>query len=173
MKQTNEKFTFFWDGPFSQWCESKFYSEGIEYNCAEQFMMAHKAELFADHNAVTAILATKDPVEQKRIGRSIEGYSDELWHGLRGNGRPYCWNVVRLGNRLKFEQHEGLMKELLKTAGTTLVEASPVDTIWGIGLKASDPLAQNRATWRGKNWLGEVLTDVRETLLHDLKEARW
>lgn len=160
----DEKFTPFWDGPFSQWCSSPFVIDSTEYSCAEQYMMAQKARLFGDHYALVGIISTQDPEEQKRIGRSIVGYSDDAWQQLEANGKPLCWNVVFKGNLAKFEQNEGLRKELFKTAGTTLVEASPVDTIWGIGLKQTDPRAQDRTKWLGKNWLGEVLTEVREAL---------
>jgi len=61
----------------------------------------------------------------------------------------------------KFSQNPWLLDELKSTGDTTLVEASPFDCIWGIGLRASDPAAQNRENWRGLNWLGEVLTSVR------------
>lgn len=54
-----------------------------------------------------------------------------------------------------------LKRALLATGGTTLVEASPGDTIWGIGLRASNPKASRRDQWRGTNWLGEILTQVR------------
>src|SRR5690349_8988998 len=73
--------------------------------------------------------------------------------------------IVFRGNRAKFTTHRDLLALLLETHGSTLVEASPLDTIWGIGLAADDPSASDRSAWRGTNWLGEVLTRLRETLL--------
>ena len=160
-----EQFTFFWDGPFSQWCRSVFTIDDITYNCAEQYMMAKKAHLFGDHNAVVAILSTSDPEEQKRLGRGVVGYTDARWQQTQSNGQPLCWNVVYDGTMAKFSQHKGLRGELLKTVGTTIVEASPEDPIWGIGLRKSDPRAQHRQFWLGKNWLGEILTVVRDTII--------
>jgi len=164
MATTNEKFTFFWNGPFSQWCWSPFKVGAELYNCAEQYMMVQKAKLFGDHDAVHDIFSTRDPALQKQIGREVSGYSDEVWQAIQDNGRPLCWNIVFTGSMAKFQQNEDLMKALMETEGTTIVEASPVDTIWGIGLSSSDPDANNRSKWRGKNWLGEVLTQAREEL---------
>jgi len=75
-----------------------------------------------------------------------------------------AFGIVKRGSKAKYEQNPHLKRYLLETAGTTLVEASPYDTIWGIGLKADDPRAQNRETWRGTNWLGQVLTEVRNEM---------
>ncbi len=160
----SEKFTFFWDGPFSQWTLDPFMIKGIQYNCPEQYMMAAKARRFFDNAALRNILNESNPSRQKSLGRSVKGYCDNRWQELCSNGKPYCWNVVYAGNFAKFQQNWHAWKSLQKTAGTTLVEASPDDVIWGIGLRQSDPRAQDRALWLGKNWLGEVLTEVREAL---------
>lgn len=42
---TGESFTFFYGNasPFSQWHPARFTVEGVEYNCAEQYMMHQKA----------------------------------------------------------------------------------------------------------------------------------
>ena len=71
------------------------------------------------------------------------------------------------GNYAKFTQNPDLLKTLIDTIGTTLVEASPYDKVWGIGLAEDDPKALNRETWEGTNWLGEVLTDLRTYLYYD------
>ncbi|MEM7477795.1 MAG: NADAR family protein [Planctomycetota bacterium] len=157
-----ETFTFFWDGPFSQWHPCTFRLDGDRYNCAEQFMMAEKARYFMDDDALSAIMRADHPRDQKRIGREISGFDDSEWQHTETNGRPYCWNIVYRGNVAKFSQNPKLLDMLLRTAGTTLVEASPLDSIWGIGVAADDSRAYQRATWQGTNWLGEVLTAVRE-----------
>lgn len=69
-----------------------------------------------------------------------------------------------MANKAKFLQNDDILRELLKTVGTTIVEASPDDNIWGIGLSAEDPMAQNRSIWKGTNWLGEVLTSLRDEI---------
>ena len=159
-----ETFTFFWDGPFSQWYPSAFRLDGCRYNCAEQFMMAEKARYFQDEERLSAILRAEHPREQKQLGREITGFDEDEWQHLESNGRAYCWNIVYRGNVAKFTQNPELQKTLLRTGGTTLVEASPVDSIWGIGLAADDSRAQDRRSWLGRNWLGEVLTEVRDEL---------
>lgn len=156
-----ERFTLFWNGPFSQWAPSYFTLDGEEYNCAEQYMMARKAERFEDWDTHALIMEAEDPGRQKALGRIVDGFDKNEWEAEEDNGMPFCWNVVWRGNMAKFSQHGPFRRELLRTAGTTLVEASPHDRIWGIGLDASHPGARSRSTWRGTNWLGEVLTDVR------------
>lgn len=161
----SEEFTFFWDGPFSQWHACYFEIDGLEYNCAEQYMMAEKARLFGDEETLELIMETDVPRTQKELGRQVDGFDRDVWEDDdTDNGRPYCWNVVWQGNVAKFGQNDYLREILLATEGTTLVEASPEDVIWGIGLAEGDPGCHSRDTWRGLNWLGEVLTDVRAHL---------
>jgi len=151
-----EKFTFFWDGPCSQWYPSTFTVDGIVYDCAEQFMMADKARTFNDIETLALIMRpNQHPRDQKALGRVVKGYIDALWNG------GVSVNSVYKGNHAKFTQNKPLLDYLESTKGTTLVEASPYDKIWGIGLLSTDPRAQNRATWLGTNWLGETQTKLR------------
>lgn len=152
-----EKFTFFWNGPFSQWYPSTFVVDGVTYNCAEQYMMAQKALLFKDLTAHAKIMSTDSPKEQKKMGREVRNFQVHKWE-------KRAKQVVKDGNLAKFGQNPDLKQVLLETEGTTLVEASPYDKIWGIGLAEDDPKAQDRSQWQGENWLGEVLTQVREEL---------
>ena len=152
-----EQFHFFWGGPFSQWHKCKFIHGTTQYNCAEQFMMAQKAILFGDEDCLLKIMKSRDPKEQKSIGRGIQSFNENRW---RLNAR----RIVYIGNYRKFTQNSYLMDALMATKNKTLVEASPHDQIWGIGLAESDPRALSRDTWRGTNWLGEVLTKLREEL---------
>ena len=73
-------------------------------------------------------------------------------------------NILTLLFHFQFSQNEDLKKALMDTEGTVLVEASPVDRLWGIGLAADDERAKRKSTWRGENWLGYVLTDVRDCI---------
>ena len=157
-----EKFTFFLKGPFSQWIHSPFEVKQIKYNCAEQYMMAKKAILFGDTLMYTKIMSTNHPKLQKEYGREVKNFKKDVWD-------DYARKIVYNGNYAKFTQNEKLKTELLKTDGTTLVEVNPQDSIWGIGLMEGDFLTLKRSTWKGKNWLGEVLTKVREDIIYTKK----
>lgn len=152
-----EQFHFFWSGLFSQWYPCKFTHGGVEYNCTEQFMMAQKALMFDDVLTYAKIMASNNPKEQKALGRRVQNFDDVKW---RLNARK----IVYIGNYRKFTQNSRLYDALMATGDKILVEASPYDTVWGIGLIETDPRAQSRETWLGTNWLGEVLTKLRDEL---------
>lgn len=151
-------FVFFWSGWPSQWHPSTFVIDGVTYSCAEQFMMAEKARLFGDRRTLAKILAADSPKEHKALGRGVSPFDEARWTGA-------CREIVYRGNLAKFGQDEELGALLLATGTKTLVEASPLDRIWGIGLAAEDPRATDRSAWRGKNWLGEALMRVRAELV--------
>jgi len=153
-------YTFFFTGksPFSQWYRCRFVVDGVTYGCCEQFMMHGKAKLFGDADVAAQILAADHPEQHKALGRKVTPFDDATWKRER-------MNIVRAGNRAKFSQDAALRAALLATQGTTLVEASPHDRIWGIGLGAGDPRAQDPTQWKGQNLLGIVLTELREELL--------
>ncbi len=155
---TDEKFTFFWNGHFSQWYPCNFTVNGRTYNCAEQYMMANKAMMFDDLVSLKNIMDTSDPKEQKKIGRSVRGFNLQIWNAV-------ARDVVYRGNSAKFSQNPHLYQKLMDTEGTTLVEASPFDQVWGIGLSDDDPRAQDRSQWLGLNWLGETLTELRNNMI--------
>ena len=153
----------FWHPPsaFSQWTLSPFTVDLVEYNCAELFMMALKARLFGDDTALSAILATKDPREQKRLGRHVRLFDPELW-------RSECEHIVLHGNLAKFPQNEEMRLALVQTGDRRLAEASPHDTLWGIGLSARDPRASSPDSWCGQNLLGQALENARGILRRDI-----
>lgn len=153
-----EQFTLFYGGVFSQWHYSPFVIDGVEYNCAEQYMMAQKARLFQDASMLKAIMGTDDPSKQKAFGKKVKKFKKPVWEAV-------ARDVVMRGSLAKFTSSSDLLERLLETDGTTLVEASPTDVIWGIGLGEYDPDAKDREKWQGSNWLGQVLTDLRAHLL--------
>ena len=152
----------FWHPPsaFSQWTRSPFTKDLVEYSCAEQFMMASKARLFGDDTALSAILASNDPREQKRLGRRVRHFDHELW-------QSHCENIVLQGTLAKFSQNNEMRFALLQTGDRRLAEASPHDNLWGIGLSACDPRASSPDSWCGKNLLGQALENARELLRHE------
>ena len=150
-------FLFFWHGWPSQWHPSPFEVDGVSYRCAEQFMMAEKARLFGDDPTLAKILAADDPKTHKALGRQVQNFHPKTWTRA-------CRGIVERGNLAKFSQDDTLRQLLLDSHPKRLVEASPYDTIWGIGLRASDPRASNPEQWRGTNWLGLSLEAVRDAL---------
>ena len=147
---------------FSQWERRDFIVDGTQYNCCEQYMMASKARLFDDKEAERRIMRKTHPSDQKALGRLVRNFDAGKWNDV---ARDFVYE----GNYAKFSQHEDFKQKLLATAGTTLVEASYKDRIWGIGRGEDDPLALSRETWLGTNWLGEVLTKVRDDLIAGTK----
>jgi len=152
-----ENFHFFWGGPLSQWAKSNFVIDGVMYVTAEQYMMAQKALLFKDYSSYNDIMLTTSPLHQKRIGRSVKDFNKEVWESV-------AKDIVYRANYAKFTQNVGLYDYLMSTNDKVLVEASPDDKIWGIGLFETDPRALDRNQWLGTNWLGEILTNVREDI---------
>lgn len=161
-----EKFFYFWSGPFSQWAKSPFVINGEKYNCAEQYMMAEKARVFKDWATEQKIMSADTPDLQKSLGRMVRPFDEQVWFSV-------AKRIVYTGNYFKFTQNKKYFDELLDTDGYTLVEASPVDRLWGIGLAENDERARSRDTWQGKNWLGEILTNLREDLKNNLETYRY
>lgn len=156
MKVTNE-FILFWSGVFSQWFKSEFEIDGIKFSTAEQYMMYKKALLFNDEEVANAIMRTNNPKEQKALGRKVRGFNTDKWV-------KHCRQYVYEANLAKFTQNPEMYKELIGTDSRELVEASPKDRIWGIGLHYSDEKALDKSEWNGLNWLGEALMSVRDNL---------
>jgi ribA/ribD-fused uncharacterized protein len=141
----------------SQWFPCAFVIDGVTYRTAEHWMMAEKARLFRDDDALARVLACATPAEAKKHGRSVRDYDDAAWGRIRSEA------VVR-GNVAKFDQNPDLGAFLRSTGERILVEASPRDRVWGIGMGASNPDARDPAKWRGRNLLGFALVEARERL---------
>lgn len=164
----HHRFVFFWkptpqpdgnlgEGCLGQWWPSDFTVDGVGYCCAEQYMMAGKARMFGDDEMLAAILKTRDPKRMKALGRKVKNFQKEVWDAR-------CRRLVLEGNLAKFGQDPALTDYLLGTGDSILVEASPLDRIWGIGLGAKSPDAGDPMKWRGQNLLGFALTQARDIL---------
>lgn len=142
---------------FSQWFESPFTVDNINYKTAEHWMMANKALMFGDRNIFEKVIRCDKPGEAKELGRQVIGYDDQTWNKKK-------FEIVKIGNIHKFNQHPKFTDYLLKTDNRILVEASPVDTIWGIGLSQDSKDIENIYAWRGQNLLGFALMATRDFL---------
>ena len=141
----------------SQWWPSPFVVDGQTYPTAEHWMMAGKARLFDDPAGLAAVLATSDPDAARTAGRSVRNFDEQRWNAAR-------FDLVVAGNLAKFTQHADLREYLLSTGDRVLVEASPYDRIWGIGMAPANPTVRRPSAWRGLNLLGFALMDVRDQL---------
>ncbi|MFI9390328.1 NADAR family protein [Streptomyces bauhiniae] len=144
-------------GCLSQWWPAPFTVDGVEYATAEHWMMAAKARLFADPDAERLVLASGHPAGAKKAGRLVRGFDEEIWRRER-------FRIVVEGSVHKFAADPGLREFLLGTGERVLVEASPVDRVWGIGLGVQDEAAWDPARWEGPNLLGFALMEARERL---------
>lgn len=172
--QTDETidYLFFWghtpskDGTitkacFSQWWQSPFEVDSIMYATAEHWMMAKKAKLFGDLGMIDKILNANSPFDAKKLGREVKNFDPKIWG-------ENCFDIVCEGNYHKFSQHLPLKQFLLNTGNSVLVEASPRDRIWGIGMGQNNENARNPLMWRGKNLLNFALMAVRDKLRDEL-----
>ncbi|MGI4762419.1 MAG: NADAR family protein [Janthinobacterium lividum] len=162
------KYLFFWGHQksksgeitaacFSQWWAAPFIVEGVRYNTTEHWMMAQKALLFDNAAIYQQIIVARSPAEAKALGRQVKNFDEAVWNANRSA-------IVMRGNLEKFSQHQDLREFLLHTKDRILVEASPVDSIWGIGLAADNARAENPRQWNGLNLLGFALMEVRDAL---------
>jgi ribA/ribD-fused uncharacterized protein len=162
------KYLFFWGHTparrgtidkacLSQWWPAPFVVDGKRFATAEHFMMYEKARLFGDDASAEAILRDDRPPVAKELGRSVRGFVDDVWQAAR-------FDIVVRGSVAKFGQHDALKEYLLATGHLVLVEASPTDRVWGIGLAATDEHAEQPARWRGLNLLGFALMEARRQL---------
>lgn len=170
MENINEKlalpnytqdYAFFWQtgSPFSNWHHSAYTYEGIEFNCSEQGVMWSKAQLFNDEISSKRILEC-GPSQQKKmkdLGRGVKHFKDSTWK--KNRIRIYQEHCMA-----KFSQNSHLKQKLFETGNKTLVEASPNDAIWGIGLNETKAKKIHPSKWPGTNLLGIILTDIREQL---------
>jgi ribA/ribD-fused uncharacterized protein len=162
------KYVFFWGhrpqrdgsigtGCLSQWWPSLFTVDGVNFRTAEHYMMWRKALLFGDEEAARQIVAASHPRQAKMLGRRVRGFDEQTWADAR-------FGIVTEATVAKFGQRAELRDFLVGTGERILVEASPTDRIWGIGLAATDERTADPAQWRGLNLLGFALMKARAQL---------
>jgi ribA/ribD-fused uncharacterized protein len=155
-------YLFLWCGQcFSNWHHSpnQFVDPITElsFNSTEQYFMWAKATFFGDKEIADLVVKELDQRKIKELGRKIKNYNNDAWECVRFGFMVYA-------NYLKYSQNASMGNELLSTQGKILVEASPYDTIWGVGLGENDPHILSEENWKGRNLLGKALMKVRTML---------
>ena len=153
---TTDTHVYFWNGIYSNWdnCHFEDFSTGIKFKNSEQAFMWYKAQVFSDVETMELIQKESNPKLVKALGRQVKNFNDAMWNELRFDKMVYV-------NELKFSQNP-YYGQILKNTGTRiLVEASPYDKIWGVGLLETDPLIYDEKNWKGLNLLGKALIEVR------------
>ena len=153
-------FVFFWklhhkNEEFSNWYPCDITIEGIKYFCVEQYMMAKKALLFGDLDIYQQIMKSADPGECKDLGKLVKNFVSSVWDKCK-------YEIVYNANYAKFHQNDDLMGKLIATGDEIMAEASPLDSIWGIGMAADNPNAKDPDLWNGENLLGNILMEIRD-----------
>lgn len=153
---------YFWGSIYSQWCFSEFVIGDQTFVNTEQWMMYQKAITFRDFDSARRILATDNPQEMKAIGRRVKNFNADKWADV-------SFDFVVQGNYAKFKQNPAMLKCLLETEDRQIVEASPYDKIWGIGIGMHDERKYDKTQWDGDNLLGKAIMKVREQIKADLE----
>ena len=158
MMRVTDDYYFFWKHEFGQWTMRDITeTSGLTFNCCEQYMMYMKAVLFADFDTAARILNEDKPKRQQLLGREVINFDQNVWDG-------YKLDIVRRANYLKFSQHQDLQDRLMATGNRILVEASPYDLVWGVGLRSKNNKILDNTNWRGQNLQGKALMSVRKML---------
>ena len=154
---------FFWSNDYpenswmSNWHPCRIVHDGREFSSSEQLFMYLKASLFGDDRMKELIAKATTPRMAKARGRKVAPFDETIWRDRRVE-------LMTIAVRAKFSQNEDLKDKLLSTGESLLVEASPYDRVWGIGMRGSHRKAKTPSEWRGLNLLGEVLMEIRREM---------
>lgn len=160
--RVTDNYVFFFGSEFSN-----FYTpclielDGQTFTSSEQAFMYYKAKHFGDEESAKKILLTNIPAKAKKLGRVVKNFDSEEWMKV-------CKDVMKKVCKAKFEQNIGLKNKMLEYENQKFVEASPYDKIWGVGISEDDDMILDEKNWKGTNFLGEVLTEIRDELIKQI-----
>lgn len=156
--KTTDNFVFFWGYKdfMSNFYHKPFQYKGHLITCSEIGFMMEKAIQFNDDAVVLELASISKASEAKKLGRKIKAYDDKVWNEVR---------LARMVEVLteKFKDPE-LRHRLLDTGERILVEASPIDKIWGVNMDENHPDIETPSKWQGQNLLGIALMEIRKNL---------
>ena len=95
----------------------------------------------------------------KRLGKKVRNFDDKKWAGPNRKAM-----ATALKQKALYDEEFRRVLLDAQYAGMTFVEASPYDRIWGIGISVTTALKKGAAGWKGHNFLGRALTELRDEL---------
>jgi hypothetical protein len=139
----------------SNFYKCNFIEKGVLYNCSEQYFMYHKCKTFDPNNEslLNKIISETSPTIIKKYGRLVKNFNEEKWNEIK-------YEIMYNAIKLKFHQNNDIYIQLLETKNKNLYEASPYDTIWGIGISVKDAATKKH---KGLNMLGKLLMKFRNS----------
>ena len=154
-----DKHVAFWGSCFSNFFHCRITIDGWEWSSSEQYFMYRKAKHFNDAETMAKLLNETNPKKAKQLGREVKGFDADEWSKV-------SYDIMHKAVYEKFSQNRYLKDALLdeRLSDKHFVEGSPVDCIWGVGVSYEDPRVDDETQWRGTNWLGKILDQVREEL---------
>lgn len=155
---------YFWNSSLSNFHKMSIEIEGDKgekFPTSEHLFMYYKALHFNDLDAAERITRVKPPAFAKDIGRAVRNYNDEEWDNVR-----YQYMVDTL--RRKYANPSKERDFLVGTHPKILVEGSPYDKVWGVGIHYKDRRIVDVRNWEGDNLLGKALMEVRKEVLDNL-----
>lgn len=157
MERITDTHIYFWGSELSNWYMCKFEYKGHTFYNSEQAFMWEKSLYFNDKSTAKKILQEPDPRKNKKLGREVKNFVSNEWSKV-------CFDIMVNVNLSKFSTSLTLKKLLVETGSKTIVEASPLDNIWGIGLHWENDLVLDEKNWKGQNLLGNALMEVRKKI---------
>lgn len=118
-----------------------------------------REQILSDRDSVTAWNTIHKKIKQ--LGRQVKNFDEGYWAKRREK-------IVLFGAREKFNQNPELKEKLMLTGDNLMVEASPYDKVWGIGLSAVDAKKISPSQWPGQNLLGKVLDQLKKEFNNEL-----
>lgn len=152
---------FFYGEEFSNWHDAPFKDlvTGIPFQNSEQAFMWWKAFTFNDFETCGKIEINPNPRVNKQLGREVKNFDPKIWSFV-------SYGIMKMVNYAKYTQNPVLRDKLLSTGDLILVEASPYDKIWGIGMDETNPDLLDEEKW-GHNLLGKALVEVRQVIKNE------
>ena len=130
----------------------EFIYNSTKYNCLIQAYEGERLTLLGRKDVRPVLLKSRNPKQMRVVARTVIGQLE--------NPRELLINILKALT----SQHPNLGDSLRETGTATLVYADARDGVLGVGMLPTDPQITEKEEWKGKNYLGQAWTVVRNDL---------